>query len=82
MKTEQETKTYIGLTSMEFKKRFYQHRSDFIHRKNKDSTRLSSHIWKLKDNKTDFKINWEIVKKVGKIRNGDKICRVCTRDGV
>ena len=80
MKTEQQTKRYIGLTSMEFKKRYYKHRSDFTHRKNKDSTRLSSYIWNLKDNKIDFKINWKIIKKVGKIRNGDKICRLCTAE--
>ena len=78
VQSKKEKRTYIGLTSMEFKKRFYSHRSDFEHKKDKDSTKLSSYIWTLKDNKINFEINWKILRKVGKLSNGDKICRLCT----
>ena len=50
---------------MEFKQRWYKHRSDFLHKENKDSTRLSSYIWNLKDNNIKFEINWNMVKKHG-----------------
>ena len=80
VKTDKETKTYIGLTSMEFKQRWYKHRSDFLHKENKDSTRLSSYIWNLKDNNIKFEIKWNIIKKVNPIKNGDKICRLCTSE--
>ena len=78
VESEKGKRTYIGLTSMEFKKRFYSHRSDFENKKDKDSTKLSSYIWTLKDNKIKFEINWKILRKVGKLQNGDRICRLCT----
>ena len=65
---------------MDFKSRWYKHRSDFLHRKNKDSTRLSSYIWNLKDNNTKFEINWNIIKRVKRIKNGDKNCQLCTSE--
>ena len=41
---KEERKTYIGLTSMEFKKRISKHKMDFEHRKYKESTKLSNYI--------------------------------------
>ena len=78
VKSEIERKTYIGLTSMEFKQRFYKHRADFEHRKHEDSTKLSNYIWKLKDKNIKFEINWKILRKVKETQNGDKMCRLCT----
>ena len=57
VKTEKERKTYIGLTSMEFKKRLSKHKTDFSYKKYKKSTKLSNYIWKLKEAKTNYKIN-------------------------
>ena len=78
VETEKERKTYIGLTALEFKKRVANHKSDFKHKKNKESTKLSNYIWSLKENNINFKIDWKIIKRVGETRNGDRMCRLCT----
>ena len=62
IKTDKERKTYIGLTSSEFKKRVSAHKTDFKHKKYKESTKLSKY-WDLKENNINFKISWKIVKK-------------------
>ena len=77
VKTKDQTKTYIGLTSQEIKNRISQHRHDFKYKAKKDSTELSKYIWKIKNQNEDFNLSWKIVKKVGKTRNGSKICRLC-----
>ena len=46
----QNSETYTGLTSNTFKKRFYGHRSSFLHEDEEHETTLSSHIWSLKRN--------------------------------
>ena len=80
VKTDNELKTYIGLTSSEIKKRVSSHKCDFKHAKYKDSTKLSNYIWKLKDKNIKYEINWNIVKKVKKLRNGDRMCRLCIQE--
>ena len=82
VKTKDDTKLYIGLTGNEFKNRYYKHRSDFAMIKNKDNTELSKYIWKLKSNKTDYDISWQIIKTVGKLQNGNKICRLCIAEAM
>ena len=77
VKSENEIKTYIGLTSQEFKARISQHRHDFKNIKKKDSTELSKHIWKLKEKKENFDLSWKIIKQVNETRNGSKMCRLC-----
>ena len=59
--TDQNGKTefYTGLTAGTFKKRLYGHESDFRNRE-QDGTRLSAHIWELKDANLTFDIDWEI----------------------
>ena len=46
VKTEEERKTYIGLTSMEFKKRISEHKTDFKYKKYKEPTKLSTYIYR------------------------------------
>ena len=41
--------TYVGLTARPFKDRFYKHDRDFRNPDQKNSTKLSVHIWNLKD---------------------------------
>ena len=82
VETESDKKTYIGLTGNEFKTRYYQHRHDFSNPNNKDKTELSKYIWSLKENKTKYEINWKIIKKVPKRKNGNKICRLCISEAL
>ena len=80
VKTENDTKTYIGLTANTFKKRWYGHQESFRNAKNKTSTALSSYIWKLKENSTDYEIKWDIIKKVKKNQYASQCCRLCTTE--
>ena len=82
VRTKEDIKFYIGLTGNEFKTRYYKHRSDFAIIKNKENTELSKYIWKLKSNKTEYEISWKIIKKVGQIKNGNKICRLCIAEAM
>ena len=77
--TKEEHHTYIGLTENEFKKRYYQHRSDFNNGK-KDKTELSKYVCGLKEKNIEHEISWNILKKVTKPRNGNKMCRLCTTE--
>ena len=78
--TTQDTRTYIGLTSMEFRQRWYGHRQSFNNKKQREDTELSKYIWKLKESNTNFHLKWKILKKVKSIQNGGKICRLCTAE--
>ena len=42
------------------KQRYRQHKLSFRSRNYSNSTKLSKHIWTLKDNNTNFTINWSI----------------------
>ena len=75
--TEQNTRTYIGLTAMECRKRWYGHRQSFKNKDQREDTELSKYIWKLEENNTKFELKWKILKKVKSIQNGGKFCRLC-----
>ena len=52
---------YTGLTGYSVKKRYYKNSGNFRNSNSKHSTRLSSHIWKLKEDGKEFQVNWEIM---------------------
>ncbi|GFS08894.1 hypothetical protein ElyMa_003024200 [Elysia marginata] len=41
------------------------------------ATALSEHVWKLKDNKKDFKISWKIIEKSAAYSTKTKKCNLC-----
>ena len=43
-----------------------------------NGTEVSKYIWKLKNNNTDYKINWDVLHRIGEIRSPQKICMTCT----
>ena len=55
------TETYIGLTENDFKTRYRNHTASFRHAKHRNSTKLSKHIWSLKDNNIEHFISWRIL---------------------
>ena len=55
--------TYTGLTAGQFKNRYNKHSSDFNNEKQKKSTELSKHVWKLKEKNTPHSISWKIIAK-------------------
>ena len=62
VKSPNEEKIYVGLTSNTFKTRYSAHKNSFIHSKKKHQTELSAHIWKLKDKNIPHSINLKIIK--------------------
>ena len=80
VKTDTETKTYIGLTANSFKKRWYGHQESIKKEKYKTSTALSGYIWELKENNINYELKWDIIRRVKKNRYTSKYCRLCTTE--
>ena len=80
--TEKEKRTYIGLTGNEFKKRWYRHKESMTKEKYKEDTELSKYIWGLKENNIKYNLKWDILKKVAKLKNGSRACRLCLTEAL
>ena len=53
------TETYTGMTGNTFKDRWYGHSADMRNPGGRSKTKLSTHIWDLKDMQTDFEVEWD-----------------------
>lgn len=71
---------YIGMTSTTFKERLANHNYTFEHKEHSNKTELSKYIWTLKDNKKDFNINWQILKRAISYTGGSKRCNLCLEE--
>ena len=76
---DENIKTYTGLTRNTFKKRYHGHKYSFNHR-GENSTTLSSHYWKLKDQNKNFEISWNIVDRAQEFNPVNRKCRLCTKE--
>ena len=72
--------TYIGLTDTTFKKRWSNHNNAFNDRSKRSRTKLSQHIWKLKDSNVPYDIEWKIVSKAKAYSKTSKKCNLCIRE--
>ena len=77
IKSDTTGKNYIGLVEGTFKQRYTQHKLSFRKRNYSNSTELSKHIWTLKDNNTNFTINWSILATAPAYSNKSKRCHSC-----
>ena len=75
-----EAKRYIGVTGGTFKSRYRNHAKSFSNRKYQNETELSKYIWKLKDAKRTFAIDWSLKKKVPVYRAGCRRCNLCLEE--
>lgn len=78
--TRQDNKTdetYIGLCETNFKTRFNNHKTTFRYGNKRSTTELSKHIWKLKDDNINYKINWKIMRQCKSYNNTTKKCNLC-----
>ena len=69
--------TYIGLTKNEFKERYNRHKTTFNNKSKRHSIELSKHIWELKEQQRDYKIEWEILCHAKLYNNKSKRCQLC-----
>jgi len=74
--TETSTDSYVGLAT-NFKERYRNHTSSFRHQNKRHETKLSKHIWTLKDNNKPFNIKWKIIKQCKAYNNITKKCNLC-----
>jgi len=72
--------TYVGLTAGEFKDRFYKHDRDFRDPGQKNSTKLSAYIWKLKEEQKTYNIKWDIVTRAMPYSAVSRKCNLCTAE--
>ena len=82
VKSDLDTKVYVGLTSSEFKARFANHKTDFKYEKKRYSTALASHIWDIKNKDKKYEIEWKIIDATSKLKNGQKECRLCLKESL
>ena len=74
-----ETKTYVGLTSTDFKQKLGVHRQNF-----KDlttsQTSLSKHIWDLKSKNIEPTITWKIIDRGRPFSPTHGVCQLCNKE--
>ena len=75
-----DNKNCIGLSSMEFKSRFYNHKQSFEHREKRHATELSKAVWRAKDAEISPSIEWCIASKARPYRSGAKACNLCLEE--
>ena len=76
------TKHYVGSTGNTFKERYRNHKSSFNNINKRHTTELANYIWNLKDNNTDFKIEWEILNRTKSKFNTKFGCRLCNLEKI
>ena len=76
-----DTKDYLGMTSRIFKKQIISIKS-FTSKKYSYETEHSKHIWHMEQNKTDFAINWPILKNSISYTGGSKKCNLCLEEKI
>ena len=70
-------RTYVGMTEGKLKDRISKHYTDFKHQRYRNSTTLSSFIWKLQEENTTFQIEWDVVESKKSYRKGQTHCSLC-----
>ena len=74
------TETYIRLTENDFKTRYRNHTASFQHTKHRNSTKLSKHIWTLKEKNIDHFISWRILSSRSPYNSASKRCNLCFKE--
>ena len=77
VKSETETKKYVGLTEGTFKRRLYGHRQSFNNNSLKNSTELSKYIWHLKEKNEEYDLSWDIIDKATPYNGSSNKCSLC-----
>ena len=72
--------TYVGLSENTFKTRFTQHKASFNNNNKRNSTKLSQHIWNLKDNSNTYTLKWKILSQCTPYSPNSKKCNLCIKE--
>ena len=76
------TSQYIGMTGRTFKSRYVEHRGALNNKKTaaSKSTKLSKHVWSLKERNIQHEIKWKVRAETGLYFPGAKYCDTCTTE--
>ena len=73
--------TYIGMTGRTFKDRWKEHKHDIKSVSGTEKTRLSTHIWEIKDRGgTHDDVKWELIDRGPTYNPTSKKCLVCLKE--
>ena len=75
---KEEKQSYVALTVNTFKDRYTKHKSSFNLKHKEFETELSKHIWKKKDQKLEYEVEWKIIDRAKTFSPVSKICQICT----
>ena len=75
--TDSKSETYVGLTAGEFKVRWSKHKTSFENQTYKNSTTLSTYIWKLKEQNEAHQVEFEIVGRAAPFSAVSGGCNLC-----
>ena len=72
-----QSETYTGLTSRTFMTRRKEHLRDFEDPDSRVSSKLSGHIWDLKDKGLSYTLNWSILDRAPPFNTTKRKCMLC-----
>ena len=75
-------KTYVGISSTDWKFWFYNHILSFSHEHLKNQTALSKQLWSLKNKGLTAKIQWTILKKSNTPKCFHSRCNQCLEEKI
>ena len=71
--------TYTGLTDGTMRDRISKHESNSRHR-DQTGTRLSAHVWEIKDMNHPYTIKWRILSRASSYNPTTGMCRLCLKE--
>jgi len=82
--SQQPTSTYIGLTANKFKDKCYDHKYSIQPKEDPTNdkykrTKLSRHIWDLKDSGTDYTMKWFVLATAPAYNPAARKCYLCLK---
>ena len=75
-----ESKVYYGIWETKFQLRYTNHKKSLNHRNRKSDTELSNEFWRIKDNKHNANITWEILGRHQAYNTSSKRCSLCLNE--
>ena len=78
--TADQSKVYYGLTSRDFKSRYYEHKQAIKNKNSPRATELSNYIWKLKSMNKEYSLKFGIKSRASVYKSGSSYCQLCLRE--
>ena len=72
--------TYAGLTCRTFKTRFNEHNNNMNNPGDRSKSKLSAHIWDLKDKGVNYEVKWKLLDRAPVFNPITKKCRLCLKE--